>query len=46
MKVNGDRPRLGGGAGIERIYFLICNEVDSQNDDPVKARIWSDQIRS
>lgn len=34
------------GAGMERIYFLICDEVDSQDDDAVKVRIWSDQIRS
>lgn len=43
MKVNGDRPRLGGGAGIERIYFLICNEVDSQNDD--QSRLASGATR-
>lgn len=45
MKVNGDRPRLGGGENGADLCFF-CDEVDSQNDDPVKARIWNNQIRS
>ena len=31
---------------MERIYVFFCDEVDSQNEDPVKARIWNNQIRS